>query len=1055
MKNKIAIIIFLIALLSSLYSQTIHYDLKVIIDNKNSYIKVDGKGTLDKSVKSVEFYLNENLNIRLKDDDLRLTVISSSENYKKYEITSDKKFKSFNFEYEGVIYYPVSDIKEEYQRGFRTTRGLISEDGCYLVASTYWYPYMDDYYYSFNIRFDIHKEYEVITAGRRIFKKIYGNNKLIEWKNDHSLDDIPVVCGKYIEYRKKYKDINLYVFLRSPDDELAYDYLNYAAKYINMYSNLIGKYPFKKFAAVENFWETGYGFPSFTLLGPQVMRFPFILITSYPHEILHNWWGNGVFVDYDKGNWCEGLTAYMADYMVNEQKGRGNDYRISTIKKYNDYVKENKEFPLSEFKERHSASSEAIGYGKSLMFYHMLRHKLGDKKFISILRDFYNKYKFRKVGYKELQEIFEKKAGKEYGNVFKQWIYRKGIPEIHIKKTDLSYDGKQYSISMVLSQKGDIYDLDIPVAVFFEKDEPEIFNLKLNSREKNFYLKFDRKPVAVKVDPEFDIIRKVLKGELPPTISEIIGDDNISILFSTQTYSYRSFLKLYEGKKYEIVNNIPQDKSIWILGYNKDIFDSLKNFFKDYGVDLESDKVIINNIPFDITNSMVMVFKNPYNDEHSMGIIFSPDYNIESLAFKLPHYGKYSFLVFDENMNIVYSDKWGIKNSPMMIYFENKKIKEIYPERKALTYYVYPVKKEGLKQHIEFLSTKLKTRHPGSKEIKKASDYIEEKFVGYGLKPFFNESYRQSFKLEYSSSSYISDNICAYTESNSGKYILVSAHYDHLFPLSGKFYPGANDNASGVSLLLELSRYFKNNLLKNKGIIFCAFSGEEEGRVGSRYFASNINKKIKSSIIANVNIDTIGHLNVRNLSVLNWQSSPVWPKLFKLASLKTMVDYNLLHMQIDSSDQMSFIEENIPAVQLFDGGDLTYHTPDDTENKIDYRGLENTAEFVIALLNYIDKENFLPFASTLNQEKVKKGRKRISLGFMPDFAYSGKGVRIAKVRENSTGYKYGLKEGDVIVSVNGNSVNNLMDYTDIMSRVSFPIEIEYLRDGKIERIEIK
>ena len=65
--------------------------------------------------------------------------------------------------------------------------------------------------------------------------------------------------------------------------------------------------------------------PSFTLLGSQVIRLPFILASSYPHEILHNWWGNSVFVDYESGNWCEGLTAYMADHLIQEQRGRGRE----------------------------------------------------------------------------------------------------------------------------------------------------------------------------------------------------------------------------------------------------------------------------------------------------------------------------------------------------------------------------------------------------------------------------------------------------------------------------------------------------------------------------------------------------------------------------------------------------------------------------------------------------------------------------------------------------------------------------------------------------------
>ena len=100
------------------------------------------------------------------------------------------------------------------------------------------------------------------------------------------------------------------------------------------YSGLIGPYPFNKFALVENFWETGYGMPSFTLLGPEIIRFPFILHSSFPHEILHNWWGNSVFVDYGTGNWCEGLTAYLADHLVEEQRGKGAEYRRGTLQKY-------------------------------------------------------------------------------------------------------------------------------------------------------------------------------------------------------------------------------------------------------------------------------------------------------------------------------------------------------------------------------------------------------------------------------------------------------------------------------------------------------------------------------------------------------------------------------------------------------------------------------------------------------------------------------------------------------------------------------------------------
>ena len=94
---------------------------------------------------------------------------------------------------------------------------------------------------------------------------------------------------------------------------------------------MLPAYPYASFALVENFWETGYGMPGFTLLGPRVIRFPWILTSSYPHELLHNWWGNAVYVDYGRGNWCEGLTAYMADHLFAEQRGEGEIYRRATL----------------------------------------------------------------------------------------------------------------------------------------------------------------------------------------------------------------------------------------------------------------------------------------------------------------------------------------------------------------------------------------------------------------------------------------------------------------------------------------------------------------------------------------------------------------------------------------------------------------------------------------------------------------------------------------------------------------------------------------------------
>ena len=186
------------------------------------------------------------------------------------------------------------------------------------------------------------------------------------------MDEIYVVGGPLHQFKDSAGAIETLVYLHERDASIAGKYLAATAQYLEMYRSLIGPYPYGKFALVENFWETGYGMPTFTLLGPQVIRFPFIINSSYPHEILHNWWGNSVFVDYGTGNWCEGLTAYLADHLIQEQRGAADEYRRSTLQKYRDYVRTGRDFPLAEFRERFSAATEAVGYGKALMGYHAL-----------------------------------------------------------------------------------------------------------------------------------------------------------------------------------------------------------------------------------------------------------------------------------------------------------------------------------------------------------------------------------------------------------------------------------------------------------------------------------------------------------------------------------------------------------------------------------------------------------------------------------------------------------------------------------------------------------
>ena len=177
---------------------------------------------------------------------------------------------------------------------------------------------------------------------------------------------------------------------------------------------------------------------SFTLLGSQVIRMPFILTSSYPHEILHNWWGNSVFVDYESGNWCEGLTAYMADHLMAEQRGQGEAHRRDRLQDYSSYVRAGRDFPLTEFRSRHSAATEAVGYGKTLMGFHMLRRKLGDDRFRDWAARFYREMRGRVASFGDVRRTMEAVIGHgaeatDLGRFFRDWTERPGAAALAVE----------------------------------------------------------------------------------------------------------------------------------------------------------------------------------------------------------------------------------------------------------------------------------------------------------------------------------------------------------------------------------------------------------------------------------------------------------------------------------------------------------------------------------------------------------------------------------------------------------------------------------------------
>lgn len=599
-----------------------------------------------------------------------------------YKLSLPCNTQSVTMEYSGVIFHPITDPDSPYSRGTSETPGLISENGVVISSGTFWYPKFEninDEYISFSLQVEAPQGWMVVSQGQRTLDN--------RWVEHSPQQDIYLIAAKFTEYEKTLSSgTKVFGFLRTKDDEMASRYLDVTSNYIERYSELIGPYPYSKFALVENFWDTGFGMPSFTLLGSNIIRLPFIIATSYPHEILHDWWGNSVYVDITRGNWCEGITAYMADHLMAELAGSGDSYRRDTLQKFTDFVTPNNDFPLNQFHERNDAASEAIGYGKSLMLFHMLRLQVGDANFKKAFSQFYFKNIFKEVSFREIREAFEVVTGLNLAPIFSQWVDRKGAPNLKISEvtTTPSGEGFLFHAKIEQTQNEDIFSINLPVAIHLEGSATAIQQtFKMSGRTLEINLKFYSRPVWFQVDPEFDTFRRLSKDEVPAVLTMALGSEKTLMVIPANTNentisNWRKFVDIMrpalpKGSDVQVVldselTKLPTDRSIWVLGKENQLSQKFNELVKDQGVKINLDGISINGVATPFVDHSFTLLGRDNNNQIWTFIASDSDASFPVLANKLIHYGKYSYLGFESD-NVVNKIKgiWKLLSSSMSV----------------------------------------------------------------------------------------------------------------------------------------------------------------------------------------------------------------------------------------------------------------------------------------------------------------------------------------------------------------------------------------------------
>tara|TARA_B110000091_G_scaffold214538_1_gene268839 strand:- start:5078 stop:6295 length:1218 start_codon:yes stop_codon:yes gene_type:complete len=378
-----------------------------------------------------------------------------------------------------------------------------------------------------------------------------------------------------------------------------------------------------------------------------------------------------------------------------------------------------------------------------------------------------------------------------------------------------------------------------------------------------------------------------------------------------------------------------------------------------------------------------------------------------------------------------------------------------------------------IQEDVAFLADdKLEGRATGTEGERLASEYIANRFKKLGIEPKGEKGYFQEFNFKpkvgpHSEVKFINQeedgsitgrNVLGFIDNKAENTVVIGAHYDHLgYGNEGSLYRGekaihngADDNASGVAVMLNLASKLKKENTNNNYLLM-AFSGEEMGLLGSNYFVKNATVNTKK-INYMINMDMVGRLKDSILAVYGTGTSPIWRQT--ISSLND--NFNLVEKEsgVGPSDHTSFYLNDIPVLHFFTGQHEDYHKPSDDQELLNYEGMYQISDYIFSIVSDLDNNGKLVFKKTKN-ESEDAPRFKVTLGVIPDYLYEGKGMRIDGISVGKPAGKAGIVKGDVVVKMGEIDIVDMMSYMTGLSKFEKgnTTIVEVLREGEI--IEVK
>jgi hypothetical protein len=527
MSGRLLLAAGLLAAASAVLAGPARLDVSVTLDPATRELRARGTVTVDRL--ATELALNALFAVdSIAVDGRRLDPAGTLRDGRRlWRLPAADRDRRVEIEWRGTLAALEGSVS--HRDSLRNARPVADPRGSFLPAASFWHPIVAHGFSSYRVALDLPTGQKGVVPGTLVAETEADGRYRARLEFPYPSDGVDLMAGPYrVEQRDVVtaggRPVRLRTYFDPSIADLAGGYLDSVKGYLDLYEGWIGEYPFGEFSVVSSPTPTGFGMPTLTYLGVDVLRLPFIRATSLGHEVLHNWWGNGVFADYARGNWSEGLTTFMADYAYKEREGE-EAARTMRLEWLRDFaaLPAAEDRPLAEFTARYHGASQIVGYNKAAMVFLMLRDRIGREAFDAALRRFWREHRFKVASWSDLRRAFEAESGAGLEPFFAQWLMRAGAPDLRIAGAEVAPRGSGYRLRVALEQGAPAYRLRVPLVVRTPAGDLAR-TVEIDQVRQTVTLDLDRPPLAVVLDPDVRLFRRLGPDEAPPILRGLMVD---------------------------------------------------------------------------------------------------------------------------------------------------------------------------------------------------------------------------------------------------------------------------------------------------------------------------------------------------------------------------------------------------------------------------------------------------------------------------------------------------------------------------------------------------